>query len=200
MYHYRGVDVETHPMVYKPAEDTQLLIDAVISRDLKEKKLLDVGTGTGIIGVHAAMKGALVVATDTNPRALKCASENARKNGVKMAVIESDLFERVSSTYDVVVFNPPYLPEVPEDRKAEEALRRAWAGGPKGSEILNTFLGHLTTVLNPGGYALVAASSLTKGAFKGLQGLEIKAISTQKFLFEEITIFEVKYVESNKKR
>jgi len=53
--------------VYEPEDDSYMLLDALLSRDLEGKRVLDMGTGTGIIAIAAAQAGADVTAVDVNP-------------------------------------------------------------------------------------------------------------------------------------
>ncbi len=108
---YGGLKFMVSPGVYEPAEDTFLIADNL---DVKAgEDVLEIGTGCGILAVLAAKAGAKVIATDINPEAVDCAEENARMNGVggKIDFRLGSLFEPVAGkTFDLVVFNPPYLP------------------------------------------------------------------------------------------
>ena len=75
-----------------------------------ENPLLDMGTGSGVSGILAARKGALVVAVDVNPMAVACARQNAKRNGVadKMTFAVADVFEGVEGDFDLIVFDPPF--------------------------------------------------------------------------------------------
>ncbi|MFB6292223.1 MAG: 50S ribosomal protein L11 methyltransferase, partial [Candidatus Nanohaloarchaea archaeon] len=77
--------------VYQPAEDTFLLKEHVEKLELEGEKVLEIGTGSGIIAVTAAEKGAKVVATDVNPDALEAAEKLAAEEGVEesMDFVES---------------------------------------------------------------------------------------------------------------
>ncbi|MFB6115299.1 MAG: HemK2/MTQ2 family protein methyltransferase [Candidatus Nanohalobium sp.] len=115
--------------VYKPAEDTYLVIDYLEGLKLEGKKFLDMGTGNGQIALKAADKGAEVTAADKNPEALKHAKEKAAEKGLqdKISFVESDLFEDIEGKYDVIVFNPPYLPG--KEGLGDEEI---WRGGDRG--------------------------------------------------------------------
>lgn len=87
----------------------------LISKHLERgMRVLDVGTGTGILAILAKKLGAgRVVAVDKDPLAVEVARENAVKNGVDVEVLESDLLERVDGTFDLIVAN--IVPKVLED-------------------------------------------------------------------------------------
>jgi release factor glutamine methyltransferase len=73
-------------------------------------RVLDLGTGSGVNGILAASTAADVVAVDVSRPAVECARRNAELNGVasRMQILESDLFERVTGRFDLIVFDPPY--------------------------------------------------------------------------------------------
>ncbi|MFB6215986.1 MAG: methyltransferase, partial [Candidatus Aenigmatarchaeota archaeon] len=78
--------------------------------DVEGRKCLDIGTGSGILAVTMAKKGAEVVAADINPEALEAARDRADQEDTDIKLVESDLFENIEEEFDLIVFNPPYLP------------------------------------------------------------------------------------------
>lgn len=151
-----SIDVSESPEVYAPAEDSYLLLKVVEVRP--GQTLLDMGCGTGLIGLHAAKLGAVVTASDINPHAVELARRNAARNELKLEVVESDLFEKVSGEFDVICFNPPYLPS---DPGPSSWIERAWSGGTEGSEVSERFLDQAWRHLVPGGRIYMILSSLT---------------------------------------
>jgi release factor glutamine methyltransferase len=94
-----------------------------------------------------------VIATDINPQAVA----NATINGVE--VIQGDLFCNLTQRFDLIIFNPPYLPtdtNVPCDW-----LTRAWDGGPAGREVILRFLTQVDRHLTNQGRVLMTISSIT---------------------------------------
>src|SRR5690348_6393991 len=90
------------------AQTPHLAPDAVPARP----SALDIGTGSGILGVFAALRGYSVTAIDIEPGAVACARANAKRNGVEkqMYVMEGDLFSTVEGeVFDIVVFNLPFF-------------------------------------------------------------------------------------------
>lgn len=85
--------------------DTKLL--ASFAEKEKVKKVLDMGTGTGFIAVYLALKGYNVDASDINLNSLQLARKNALQNKIKINFIYSNLFENITSKYDLIIFNPP---------------------------------------------------------------------------------------------
>lgn len=85
--------------------DSKLI--AYFAGKIKCENVLDIGTGTGFIGIYLAKKGKKVSASDINENSVRLAKENALRNKVKIDFILSDIFENVSGKFDLIVFNPP---------------------------------------------------------------------------------------------
>ena len=107
------------PTVYPPREDTDLLASVLTSQRLPPKtEWLEIGCGSGALSLHAARLGCKVTACDINPLAVACTRAQFAQNGLKATVLEGGpgpLADGFSSqwggdqTYDVVVWNTPYL-------------------------------------------------------------------------------------------
>lgn len=146
--------------VYEPAEDSYLLAKWV-EKFSKGKSVLDMGTGCGIQAIVAAKAGAShVVGVDLNGNAVENAKLNAKQNNVKCEFFVSDLFSNVKETFDMIVFNPPYLPTSDEE-KLKGNINLAFDGGKSGRELLDKFLKEYKNYLNKNGFALVLESSLS---------------------------------------
>jgi len=139
--------------VYLPEADTWLLLDAARVEVKAGDRVLEIGTGSGLIAAELAQVTG-VVATDINPHAVLC----ARQKGVD--VVQSDLFCGIRSTFDLIVFNPPYLPTQPEER-INDWLEHALDGGLNGRVVIGRFAGQAGRVLAPKGRILLLISSLT---------------------------------------
>ena len=120
VFHYNGLKIKLHPEVYEPSEDTFQVIEALNIRG--DEKILEIGTGSGLISLECARQGARVVSTDINPFACQNLEENYLKNSVlikgSLWVRKGDLFEplKENEKFDIVIFNPPYLPTEQKDR------------------------------------------------------------------------------------
>lgn len=102
----RIVRVKSKPGVSSVNSDTRVFADW-IARDAPGT-FLDIGTGTGYVAICLALQGSRVDATDISLAAKVLAEDNARANGVALVVQISDLFERVTGSYDAIGFNPPF--------------------------------------------------------------------------------------------
>jgi release factor glutamine methyltransferase len=139
--------------VYTPEADTWLLLDAARVEVKAGDRVLEIGTGSGLIAAELAQVTG-VVATDINPHAVLC----AKQKGVD--VVQSDLFCGIRSTFDLILFNPPYLPTQPYER-IDDWLEHALDGGLNGRVVIERFAGQVRRVLAPGGRILLLISSLT---------------------------------------
>ncbi len=158
--------------VYQPEADTYLLLDAARAEVKHGDRVLEVGTGSGLIAAGLA-ELAPVIATEINPHAASC----ARKAGVD--VVRCNLFDAIRGTFDLVLFNPPYLPTEPHER-IDDWLEYALDGGESGRAVIERFASDVARVLAPGGRILLLVSSLTGpeetvGLFAG-QGLSAAVI------------------------
>ncbi len=168
-------------MTYGPEEDSYFLKERLEQLELEERKVLDMGTGSGILAITAAKEGAEVAAVDIDPGVLEDARRNARETGVEDSIefIESDLFENVEGRFDFIVFNPPYLPG---ERYS------ALDGGETGIELTKQFLEDSGAYLMEDGEVLFLASS--RSDFKSLEDdFDIDRIGEKELWFETLYLF-----------
>jgi len=182
--------------VYEPAEDTVLAADNLIVNE--HDRVLDMGTGCGILAVLAARRAKHVIAVDINPHAVHCAKRNAVANNLasRIDVIRGDLFQPVhkDEKFSLIVFNAPYLPSTP--REARSWLGKAWAGGTTGRRVIDRFMVDAPHYLGKEGRILLVQSSLadvdaTLRRFTAL-GLDAHLAASRKVAFETIVLVEAK--------
>ena len=125
-----------HPRYFLTSEYFARFISGL---DLAGQRVVDVGTGSGILALAAARAGAArVLAIDINPNAALTASENARANGLgdHVSALCSNLLSAIAPRpfFDVILSNPPSFPGKPRD-----LADRAWHAGPDYSDIAALF-------------------------------------------------------------
>ncbi len=140
--------------VYPPAEDSHLLLRAALREVRPGDRVLEVGTGSGFVAAGLSGRAAMMVATDISPHAVAC----ARAGGV--AVVRTDLFAGLCGPFDLILFNPPYLPTAPEER-IDDWLEYALDGGPTGRDVIERFIAGVSGVLAQFGRVLLIISSLS---------------------------------------
>jgi release factor glutamine methyltransferase len=147
--------------VYKPADDSFLFAENL---DVKvDERVLDMGTGCGLLGILSAKITREVVGVDINPYALRCAKRNAELNKVlnRISFIQGDLFSPFKETehFDLILFNAPYLPQ--KENGPLSWIERAWAGGINGRSVIDAFLSKAITHLSKNGRILLLQSTLS---------------------------------------
>lgn len=173
------------PGVYAPAEDTFLLLDAIDPRP--GERVLEVGTGCGLVAVHAAGI-ARVVATDVHPAAVRAARDNAARNGREVAVARADLARGIRGPFDLVAFNPPYLPASDDGADAT-----AWTGGAEGSEVAVRFLQELRSVLARDGRAYLVLSSRNRaGESTARRTFDAEPVARRPGFHEELRVWRLR--------
>lgn len=177
--------------VYQPAEDTHLLADAAVAEISLRARVLDVGTGSGYVAATVADEtGAAVVGTDLNPFAVRQAADRG------IPVVRGDLVSAFrADTFDVVVFNPPYLPR-DEDAARDDWMEVALSGGETGREVVEAFFDAVDRVLAPDGFVLVLVSTLTGVdevvEYAGERGFSAAAVREESFPFETLTVLKLR--------
>ena len=175
--------------VYEPSEDSFFFADNLKVRDCC--KVVDIGTGCGILGVIAAKNAARVVATDINPFAVLCARGNAHINNVadRMLFVRGDLFSplKTGKEFDLILFNAPYLPS--EENENDSWICRAWAGGVSGREVIGRFICEAPKYLKPSGEIMLLQSTLSN-VEETLRRFEQGGLTAEIIARQDIPFFE----------
>ena len=177
--------------IYKPAEDSHLM-----SKILKEKlpsileikpdlKFLEIGAGSGIhleTALSQGIKKQNIFSSDLDPASV----EHCDILGFNC--IHSDLFENIQGKFNLIIFNPPYLPE---DAREPADSQLATTGGKKGNEIILRFLNQAKDYLEKDGIIFLITSSLAEDInFKDL-GYNAKEIGCENLFYEKLCIWEL---------
>jgi methylase of polypeptide subunit release factors len=157
-----GFRLIVRPTVFHPRcfITSEFFASFIGRQDLNGKRVADVGTGSGILGLAAARAGAAsVTAVDVNPNAALTAAENARANGHggSFMAVCSNLLSALApgALFDVIISSPPSFPGEPRD-----IADRAWYAGPNYRDVAPLFE-QARERLAPGGrvYLLVSSDS-----------------------------------------
>jgi release factor glutamine methyltransferase len=158
---FYGRDFRVTPDVLIPRPETEHLIDAALARAAAAKRILDIGTGSGVIAVTLAFETkAHIFATDIFRAALKVASENARGFDANVAFVECDLGSGFTdASFDVIVSNPPYVPERDRATLAREVRDHepelALFAGDDGLSVYRRLIPEARRLLRPGGWLIM---------------------------------------------
>jgi len=184
--HFKNTSIKITPHVYEPCEDSFLLAQAALSIIHNSEKVLEVGCGSGIIS--AVIKNntqAKITGIDINPHAAKCTKDNG------VDVIRGNLLSCIKGKFDIIIFNPPYLPTNDEERTSDW-INVALDGGNDGRKIINLFLEEASGHLVENGQILMLVSSFT-----GIEDVKSKMISLgyyveekikERYMFEELLV------------
>ncbi|MDR2855458.1 MAG: methylase [Methanomicrobiales archaeon] len=138
--------------VYQPAEDSWLLLHAAKKEANATDTILEIGVGSGVIA-EQFLQTHFIVGTDMNPHA----AQTTYRKGVP--VLRADLFFGICARFDLILFNPPYLPTKSEER-VNDWLEYALDGGEDGCDTIERFFAQAESYLTKKGRILVLLSSL----------------------------------------
>lgn len=153
----KNVPIIVHPTTISPLYDWagEYMIECL--PDMKGKSWLEIGPGTGLVTVFAAINGAKhITACDINPYAVETTIKNLEVNkhlypDTCWNIFESDVFEKVSGRFDVVTWNLPYHGSKPTDLLERAVADEGYQGAEK-------FFTAITDHLAPNGVVLVGTS------------------------------------------
>ncbi|MFT4285781.1 MAG: peptide chain release factor N(5)-glutamine methyltransferase [Protaetiibacter sp.] len=178
---FRSLELAVGPGVFVPRPETefvaQLAIDALQAVASPQPLAIDLGTGSGALALALATEvpHALVTAVENSPRAFIWAKENARRVGAdNLRLVFADLADAVpelDGAVDVVVSNPPYIPDDAIPRDPEVRLHdpaAALYGGPDGLDVVRALSRRALALLRPGGALVIEHGEL--------QGAELRAL------------------------
>lgn len=155
---FMGLSFHVNPSVLIPRLDTEILVEEVIKKLKCGMQVLDMCTGSGCIIISLTMQeiDITAVASDISEEALLVAGKNAERYHRDIKLIQSDLFDKIEGTYDVIVSNPPYISQeemkglMKEVKDYEPHL--ALYGREDGLYFYKKIIKDSTAYLNKGGY------------------------------------------------
>jgi len=110
---FYDINIEVNPNVLIPRPETEFFIEKIIDRAKDPKKIIDIGTGSGCIGLSLAkhFNNAEVHLTDISFEALQVAEKNSNKNNIQVTIYHSNLLKEVrDNNFNLIVGNLPYIP------------------------------------------------------------------------------------------
>jgi len=167
-------------------------LEKQVKKYSKGKKVLDLGTGSGI-QARAAIKNKArsVLASDINQEVIK----HCKNLGINC--IKSNLFNKIKGKFDLIIFNPPYLPY---DGREDKESKKVTTGGKKGDELILKFLKKGKKHLGKKGVFLIVLSSLTpRNRINELlkkENMRKKVLSKKKLFMETLEVWEIKRLKS----
>ena len=159
-----------------PRPETELLVDRAMAwlRDRGPAQVVDVGTGSGCIAVTLALECPQIEmqATDVSAAALALAQENATRLGARVRWHHTNLLDQVEAPLDLIVSNPPYVPEgdraelMRDVRDFEPAA--ALFGGGDGLDVIRQLIPLAWARLVPGGGLMMEVGAGQRAAVTSL--------------------------------
>jgi len=177
--------------IYQPAEDSYLMSGILKEQIpvLLEKKpnlnFLEIGVGSGIhlqTAFNSGIKKENIFSSDINKDSVN------HCNLLGFNCVYSDLFENIEGKFDLIIFNPPYLPE---DSREPEDSRLSTTGGVKGNEIIIRFLNEAKNHLEEDGKLFLITSSLAEDLYFEEAGYKAKELGCEKLFFERLCVWEL---------
>ena len=193
----QDVTLEPAPGVFVPSPHG--LFYASAPRVEPGNRVIDIGTGSGVLAIAAAKRGARVVATDVDARAIAAARHNAALNGVEIETHLGPLFAGATGTFDVVLANlpneivaPAHLASIPP----EDA--RTFAGGEGGNEHLIALLSAAPPFMTRDSRLYLGVHGLTdyratlRAALDGFRVrlLDFAALPVKEFVIESLPFYQ----------
>ena len=178
--------------IYEPAEDSFLLLRAASGA---RGRVLDLCSGSGIIGLSAAARADSVLLVDVNPAAVAHIRDEILKKGLSNCrAVVSDLYKKVGERkFDFIFANPPYLPC---ECKGGSCRELHSCGGKHGYEITLRIIEGLKDRLSEKGRAfLITSTAYEVGVVLGRisrEGLAFRKIGSVRFFFEELGLLEIR--------
>ena len=161
--YFRHLELQVGPGVLVPRPESELLVQAVldhIKNDSKTVSVVDLGSGSGALALAISTENekTRVIAVEKDPAAIEWLKKNVARINEQVRIVESDVVDALEGVKcDVVIANPPYVPdsqELPRD-VADHEPAVAIYGGPTGLDIPGRFIDTATRLLKTGGFLAI---------------------------------------------
>ena len=163
---FYGIDIEIGEGVLIPRQETEILVQTAITISKKMRKenikIADIGTGSAAISIAIALNipNSLVHACDISYEALEIAAENINKYSLedKILLNQGDLLEPILDEMDIILSNPPYIPNFQISSLPQEVLnepRIALDGGKDGLQVISRLMKESVNKLSGAGAMVI---------------------------------------------
>jgi release factor glutamine methyltransferase len=158
--YFRHLEIQVGPGVLVPRPESELLVQAVLDHceGVSETvSVVDLGSGSGALALAISTENekTRVIAVENDPAAIEWLKKNVARINEQVRIVESDVVDALEGVKcDVVIANPPYVPDsqiLPRD-VADHEPAVALFGGPTGLDIPGRFIDTATRLLKPGGF------------------------------------------------
>lgn len=196
-FKYKGLILKINPGVFHPAffYSSKIFLEFIESLILKNKIILDLGTGSGILALHAAKLGGTSTATDISELAIQNTKVNAELNSLKISIIKSDLFDEIKQQiFDYIFINPPYYSNNPQ---AEEDY--AWYCGKEFQYYSKLFKQYSDYINTDSRVFMILSDGCDLESIKNVAkqfGLKLNTLLHKKIFFEKFFVFELKNLKN----
>ncbi len=176
---FYGREFFVSPAVLIPRPETEHSVEAALSLhkgDWGASRILDIGTGSGAIGITLSLETrAYVICADISEAAVRAAAQNAYRLGSSAQFVVCDLGSAFAPcTFDLVVCNPPYVPEADETTVQREVRDHephvAVFGGSDGLDVYRRLIPEAARLLKPGGHLILEIGWLAADSVSAMLG------------------------------
>ncbi|MDU5461455.1 MULTISPECIES: peptide chain release factor N(5)-glutamine methyltransferase [Anaerococcus] len=156
-WNFYGLDLLVDKRALIPRYETEILVDLIINDNSNNKKILDIGTGSGVISLALSknLKDSKIIGVDISKNAIDLANENKIKLNINNVEFkESDIFSNIEEKFDIIVSNPPYINKEDFeklDKKLYYEPQNALYGGEDGLYFYKKIIKNAKNFLNKNG-------------------------------------------------
>lgn len=156
-WNFYGLDLLVDKRALIPRYETEILVDLIINDNSNNKKILDIGTGSGAISLALSknLKDSKIIGVDISKKAIDLANENKIKLNINNVEFkESDIFSNIEEKFDIIVSNPPYINKEDFeklDNKLYYEPQNALYGGEDGLYFYKKIIKNAKNFLNKNG-------------------------------------------------
>ena len=156
-WNFYGLDLLVDKRALIPRYETEILVDLIINDNSNNKKILDIGTGSGAISLALSknLKDSKIIGVDISKNAIDLANENKIKLNINNVEFkESDIFSNIDEKFDIIVSNPPYINKEDFeklDKKLYYEPQNALYGGEDGLYFYKKIIKNVRNFLNKNG-------------------------------------------------